>query len=143
MILGGFFMSNAKYGDLIFVDHGLYKHFGIYINDDCVIHYDGKIDDKFLRDMSIRQTNMDRFLAGKTNFQIYNSKNYNIDPLDVVSRAKSRIGEEKFNLIFNNCEHFGIWCKTGVSKSKQIDLLISLLLFVVLSNTYYSKKGRA
>ncbi|MGL5560427.1 MAG: lecithin retinol acyltransferase family protein, partial [Paraclostridium dentum] len=51
-------MSNANYGDLICSDHGLYKHFGIYINEDCVIHYDGKIDDKFLRKMCIRKTNM-------------------------------------------------------------------------------------
>ena len=127
-------MSNAKYGDLIFVDHGLYKHFGIYINDDCVIHYDGKIDDKFLRNMCIRQTNMDRFLAGKTNFQIYNSKTCKIDPLDVINRAKSRIGEEEFNLIFNNCEHFGLWCKTGVSKSNQVDFIILIIIFTILLN---------
>ncbi|GAA0863597.1 lecithin retinol acyltransferase family protein [Paraclostridium tenue] len=135
-------MSNAQYGDLIFVDHGLYKHFGIYINDDCVIHYDGKIDDKFLRHMCIRQTNMDRFLAGKNSFKIYNDKNSNISSCDVVNRAKSRLGEKNFNLIFNNCEHFGLWCKTGINKSNQVNLILSLLLFVIIGTDYYNKKGR-
>ncbi len=37
-----------------------------------------------------------------------------------VNRAMSRLGENKYNLILNNCEHFATWCKTGVSESKQI-----------------------
>jgi hypothetical protein len=38
----------------------------------------------------------------------------------VVERAQSRLGEQKYNLLFNNCEHFASWCKTGISYSKQI-----------------------
>lgn len=124
-------MSNVNYGDLICSDHGLYKHFGIYINEDCVIHYDGKIDDKFLRKMCIRKTNMDRFLAGNESFKICNLKNNSIDPCEVVKRANSRLGEQNFNLVLNNCEHFGHWCKTGVSKSNQVDF-ITLLIIVIL-----------
>ena len=120
-------MSNANYGDLICSDHGLYKHFGIYINEDCVIHYDGKIDDKFLRKMCIRKTNMDRFLAGNENFKVCKFKNNFAEPCEVVQRANSRIGEQNFNIIFNNCEHFGHWCKTGVSKSNQVDFIILII----------------
>ncbi|WP_373601137.1 lecithin retinol acyltransferase family protein [Paraclostridium bifermentans] len=133
-------MPKANYGDLIFVDHGLYKHFGIYINDDCVIHYDGKIDDRFLREMCIRQTTLDRFLASKDSFSIYNFNCSDIDACEVVSRAKSRIGEENFNLIFNNCEHFGLWCKTGVSKSNQVNLIVNLILFTIFFDFILNKK---
>ncbi|MEX6586077.1 lecithin retinol acyltransferase family protein [Paraclostridium bifermentans] len=127
-------MSNANYGDLICSDHGLYKHFGIYINEDCVIHYDGKIDDKFLRKMCIRKTNMYRFLAGNENFKVCKFKNNFTEPCEVVQRANSRIGEQNFNIIFNNCEHFGHWCKTGVSKSNQVDFIILIIIFTILLN---------
>ncbi|HEX9027265.1 MAG TPA: lecithin retinol acyltransferase family protein, partial [Clostridium sp.] len=26
-------------------------------------------------------------------------------------RFKSKLGENEYNLIVNNCEHFAIWCK--------------------------------
>jgi hypothetical protein len=32
-----------------------------------------------------------------------------------------RLGEQRYNLIFNNCEHFAIWCKTGRHRSAQVD----------------------
>lgn len=28
-------------------------------------------------------------------------------------RALSRLGEEKYHLITNNCEHFVRWCRSG------------------------------
>ena len=36
----------------------------------------------------------------------------------------SRIGEQDYNLLFNNCEHFATWCKTGRHRSSQIDSAI-------------------
>lgn len=39
---------------------------------------------------------------------------------ETVSRALSRVGEEKYNLVTNNCEHFAVWCKTGCSESLQV-----------------------
>ena len=134
-------MSRAKYGDLIFVDHGLYKHFGIYINDDCVIHYDGKLDDIFLRNMCIRQTGMDRFLAGKDNFKILNLSKNPIPPHEVVNRAKNHLNERNFNLILNNCEHFAYWCKTGLKKSYQVNFFVSFLLLFLLTNNYFELKN--
>ena len=41
-------------------------------------------------------------------------------PADVISRARSKLGEKQYNLVANNCEHFAIWCKTGVSYSSQV-----------------------
>ena len=42
-------MAKAEYGDIIYTKHNLYRHYGIYINENCVVHYDGKLDDMFLR----------------------------------------------------------------------------------------------
>lgn len=43
---------------------------------------------------------------------------------ETIARAKSRLGEKSYNLLTNNCEHFAIWCKTGLSKSYQVEAII-------------------
>jgi hypothetical protein len=111
-------LKRAEYGDVIYTKHGLYRHYGIYINENCVIHYDGKIDDFFLREMCIIKTTMDRFLDGNSQYYI-DKRNSKFDNDEVVKRATQKIGEEKFNLIFNNCEHFSMWCKADLKTSKQ------------------------
>ena len=42
----------------------------------------------------------------------------------VIERAKSRLGESDYNLVFNNCEHFATWCKTGLGESLQVQTVI-------------------
>ena len=43
------------------------------------------------------------------------------DPEPVVSRAKSKLGERKYHPVTNNCEHFALWSKTGISSSEQVN----------------------
>ncbi|KAK2146411.1 hypothetical protein LSH36_610g00008 [Paralvinella palmiformis] len=47
------------------------------------------------------------------------------DPEEVIRLARSRLGERKYSLPFNNCEHFACWCKTGFFQSDQVDGVIS------------------
>lgn len=50
---------------------------------------------------------------------------------ETVERAMSRLGEDKYNLVTNNCEHFAIWCKTGLSESmlvKQVTYTVAELM---------------
>lgn len=49
-------------------------------------------------------------------------------PKETMERALSRVGEDKYNLLLNNCEHFAVWCKTGVSESYQVKRAINSLL---------------
>lgn len=46
---------------------------------------------------------------------------------ETVKRAESRLGEDEYNLLFSNCEHFAIWCKTGLHESKQIDQILQVM----------------
>ena len=52
-------------------------------------------------------------LKKRNEFKLYS-------PKETMERALSRVGEDKYNLLLNNCEHFAIWCKTGVSESYQV-----------------------
>ena len=40
---------------------------------------------------------------------------------ETVRRARGELGKEEYNLVTNNCEHFAIWCKTGLKESSQIN----------------------
>lgn len=54
-------------------------------------------------------------------------KSYHIySAQETAERAKSRLGEDKYNLAFNNCEHFAIWCKTGIKESSQVDEFLNV-----------------
>ncbi|MBR4175040.1 MAG: lecithin retinol acyltransferase family protein [Lachnospiraceae bacterium] len=57
-----------------------------------------------------------------------NRMNYHLySPEETVQRARSKLGEKQYNLVFNNCEHLAVWCKTGLSESRQINDLIRLI----------------
>lgn len=61
-------------------------------------------------------------------FNLIRSFGYHLySPEETVARARSRLGEEKYSLPFNNCEHFAIWCKTGVRESHQVNVWLSRL----------------
>lgn len=44
-------------------------------------------------------------------------------PKEIVERAKARLGEANYDLFGWNCEHFAMWCATGVARSLQVDRL--------------------
>lgn len=93
---------------------GLYEHHGIDCGDGSVIHYRKPSE-------TIERTSLATFSRGNTIYlQNYPQGFYFISDL-VVARAESRLGEQKYNILFNNCEHFATWCKTGINYSKQVE----------------------
>ena len=94
--------------------HGLFNHHGIDLGDGTVAHY--------LEGREILRSSRDDFSQGQ--------------PISVVEhdhasstgvtlrRAMGRIGEQNYNLLFNNCEHFAIWCKTGRHRSSQVESML-------------------
>ena len=87
-----------------------YTHHGIYIGDKKVIHY---------WENQIICTSLDKFRCRK---KIHIKKYKECYPAEaVVKRAKKRLKEKKYHLIFNNCEHFAYRCKTGKHRSKQVE----------------------
>ena len=132
-------------GDVIGVHRPGYEHYGIYIGNERVIHYAGEGSD-FLGPICIHEASFSEFMKDggecfylhfqeKLPIKIYrseklysgdslpfaNTKEYRIfSPEETVRRARERVGEEEYNLIFKNCEHFALWCKTGVEESTQV-----------------------
>jgi hypothetical protein len=122
-------------GDLIYVDRnwweidGLYKHYGIDCGDGTVIHYRKPSE-------VIERTSMATFSRGNPVYVRETSADFHFLSDVVVERAESRLGENKYNLLFNNCEHFAYWCKTGISDSKQVQEFVPTILKMNPSKLY-------
>ena len=103
--------KNLKRGDHIYANYGGYTHHGIYCGDGKVIHYGAK--------GKIREVSLSSFAQ---HHHVSVQKYDHAYPADrVVSRAKKRLGEKKYNLLFNNCEHFATSCKVGRRRSRQVE----------------------
>ena len=46
---------------------------------------------------------------------------------EVIRRARSRVGEDCYRLLTNNCEHFCEWCLRGEHRSYQVEALLARL----------------
>ena len=86
-------------------------HHGIDLGDGSVAHY--------LEGEQILRSPLGEFCLGETPRVICYEE---ADPSgQTLRRAMSRIGEQRYNLLFNNCEHFAVWCKTGQHRSSQVE----------------------
>lgn len=106
-----------------------YAHHGIYAGHGLVIHYAG-----FSRGWQpgpVEEVALDRFRMGRPIAVRDNAGARHVGAA-CVERARQRIGENRFSLWNNNCEHFCNWCVHGNSRSAQIDALRARL-HVVLS----------
>ncbi|EGJ8836595.1 lecithin retinol acyltransferase family protein [Escherichia coli] len=103
-----------------------YTHHGIYVGNGKVIHYSGLSNG--LSKGCICETTLAEFVGGKNEVTIITHSNADriYTPVQVVARARARLGEDAYNVIFNNCEHFATWCVTGKAESKQVKSKVKL-----------------
>lgn len=117
-----------KYADHIRVNRGLYYHHGIYVSNEEVIHFTGSEGDNILgTDNEVIKTDLSAFLKGSpVEVKIYNSEEREdlYSPNEIVSYARSCLGDTGYNLVFNNCEHFANMCTLGRFRSKQVENFI-------------------
>ncbi|OTG65174.1 lecithin retinol acyltransferase family protein [Acinetobacter silvestris] len=111
--------SSRKYplGSHLIVYHFGYSHHGIYAGKGRVIHYSGFAH--FFRKQPIEVTSIENFARGKKIIiRHYESSKYKNRA--VVRRMRSRMHENNYHLIINNCEHLCSWAITGVESSPQV-----------------------
>ena len=95
---------------------GLYYHHGIDLGNGRVIHFSG--EPLHPGNAVICDVPMETFLEGAQAEVV--AYDYALPPEETVRLARSRLGETGYHLLFNNCEHFATWCKTGKSQSRQV-----------------------
>ncbi len=87
-----------------------YNHHGIYVGNHQVIHLSSN--------SQVEMVSLNDFTEGQR---------YDIHPFyskfsrqEIIDRATSRLGNDDYNVIFNNCEHFCHWCIHDKPYSKQV-----------------------
>jgi hypothetical protein len=100
-----------------------YVHHGIYVGDGRVVHYGGL--SRSWRRGPVEEVTLERFAAGRPVMaRPPAASRFGSD--EIVARARSRIGEDRYRIASNNCEHFCAWCIHGEPRSEQIEQLLRL-----------------
>ena len=92
-----------------------YQHHGIYIGNNRVIHLTSH--------NRIEIVSLDTFTDG--NGYSNNKFNSKYSRQEIIERARSRLGNHDYSVVFNNCEHFINWCIHGKHRSKQVQSAVS------------------
>jgi hypothetical protein len=95
-----------------------YTHHGIYAGDGRVVHYAGHF--RGLSAGPVEEISLAEF-AGPFGYRIKSGQRRQFTREGVVRRARSRIGERSYHVLFNNCEHFCVWCVCGENWSAQTE----------------------
>lgn len=93
-------------GDHLYVQRWFYTHHGIYVGNGRVVHY--------LKEQ-VTETSLADFACGEKIFVKTDEQSPRVHrKRDAIKRAYSRLGENRYNLAINNCDHFVRWCRSGI-----------------------------
>ena len=99
-----------------------YLHHGVYAGNGKVIHYGGF--NRMFTSSPVEEVALEEFTLGR-GFAVKPWVAPTFLGGDAVERARSRIGEDRYRLFSNNCEHFAEWCIGGRSRSLQVEAWIA------------------
>lgn len=95
-----------------------YTHHGIYVGRGEVVHYMG-LSGGFRRG-PVAKVTLEQFALGRAvSIKLEATARY--APIEIAERAQSRLAEDRYSLLSNNCEHFCSWCAHGVARSGQVE----------------------
>jgi len=108
------FINEVAPGSVIRHGRYIYDHYGIYAGNRRVIHFsDGEIKNASITDFA-NGSNDDLELIF---FTEESTRKFSL--AESLQRAEMNVGIDGYNLIYRNCEHFAIWCRTGIGISTQ------------------------
>jgi hypothetical protein len=95
-----------------------YTHHGIHVGVGKIVHYAGLA--RGWRRGPVEEVSLADFSRGRP-VRVRPCASPRFDPGEVVSRALSRLGENSYRILSNNCEHFCEWCVRGENRSRQVE----------------------
>jgi hypothetical protein len=99
-----------------------FTHHGLYVGDGRVVHYGALLYDIIRR--PVEEVALDAFAAGRPLFVVEHA-NVRFAAAEIVRRARSRLGENRYRLFSNNCEHFVEWCLHDLPRSFQAETALA------------------
>jgi hypothetical protein len=95
-----------------------FTHHGIYVGRGAVVQYGGLAWG--LRRAPVQEVSLTAFTQGYPVW-VRSEGSRRFDGDVVVRRARSRVGEDRYSVLKNNCEHFCEWCVRGEPRSDQVN----------------------
>ena len=104
-------------GDHLSVRRGWYTHHAIDLGDGYVVQYGRGVSDGV--NATVQVSSYETFSKGRPLEVVDSPASYAAH--EIALRALSCIGEQDYHLLWNNCEHFVSWCRSGHRQSQQVD----------------------
>jgi hypothetical protein len=101
-----------------------FVHHGVYVGAGKVIHCGAA--SWLLPRGPVEEVSLSSFSRGRP-VSVRRAGPARFDPPEVVARARSRVGEDCYRLLTNNCEHLAEWCLRGRRRSYQVERLLHWL----------------
>jgi len=100
-----------------------FVHHGIYVGRGNVVHYRSVVR-RFCRG-PVEEVSLGGF-AQERAIWVRSHLAPRFDAIEVMRRARSRLGEDRYRLLSNNCEHFCEWCLRDEHRSYQVERFLTL-----------------
>jgi hypothetical protein len=95
-----------------------YTHHGIHVGEGRVVQY-GALKYDFIR-KPVEEVTIEEFAEGRPVYVVTHAEQC-FDAGKAIDRARSRLGEKRYRLLTNNCEHFVEWCLHDEPRSFEVE----------------------
>jgi HRAS-like suppressor 3 len=95
-----------------------FRHHGLYAGNGRVLHYGGL--HRYWWRRPVEEISLAQFTRGR-GLEVVAAGAARYDGESAVARARSRLGEDRYRLWSNNCEHFVNWALNGTPRSAQVE----------------------
>jgi len=99
-----------------------FTHHGVYVGAGRVVHYGALMYDIIRK--PVEEVSFEAFAEGRPVFVIEH-REVCFDAAEIARRARSRLGEKRYRLLTNNCEHFVEWCLHDLPRSFQAETALA------------------
>lgn len=129
-------------GDMVRVKSGLIYHYGVFVSEDEIIQFGlapaarPTVKDC---DVEVCSSDVDAFIHGgflEVGDPDKKEMKKRRDPWQIVSTARSRLGEKGYSILHNNCEHFAYECVFGEKYCSQTEYVRGLFLAFPVLDVY-------
>ena len=97
-----------------------FAHHGVYVGAGTVVHYGAYPWHRG----PVEEVSLVRFAHGQP-LWLRSAGRARLGVGEIVRRARSRLGENRYRLLSNNCEHFSEWCVRGEHRSLQVERFLA------------------
>ena len=132
-------------GDMVRVKSGYIYHYGVFVSEKEIIQFGlapaARTGVKEC-DVCVCASDLPTFLHGGTLEKAVFDEKDKKQPLPadvIVQKARSRLGEKGYHLLYNNCEHFAYECVLNEKKCTQTDDVRSLFRNMPIIDVYVAK----